>query len=319
MWLFNPIYKEKIWGGNSILKYKGLEQNEAPIGESWELSGEPGNESVVTNGKDKGLNLTELIDKYGATLLGQQNFQQYGGRFPLLVKFLDATQPLSVQVHPNDEMANRKGFPFGKTEMWYVVGAQPDSEISVGFNRPLSAEEYTKIANSDEIENCLAKHKIRKGDTFFIPAGRVHALGSGAFIMEVQQSSDLTYRIYDYGRRDSEGNLRELHTDLALEAINFDDRENPKVNYTPKTNIPVNLIDSTFFTVNALNLDQEIIRDYSERDSFVILVVTEGVVIFTTNEDSLTVKAGTTVLLPASTNQLTIKPLQQSTVVETYI
>ena len=216
------------------------------IGESWEISGVAGSESVVADGKDKGLTLTALIDKYGASLLGEKNYKRYGDSFPLLIKFIDAHDDLSVQVHPDDELARKRGSKFGKTEMWYVLGAAPGARLANGFNREVNPDEYEGLVNSGEIMDVLNFNPVKPGDTFFIPAGRVHAIGKGAFVAEIQETSDITYRLYDYKRKDKDGNERQLHTKEAFEAINFKDTEGKPVAYTAHRDIPVNLVTSPF-------------------------------------------------------------------------
>ncbi|MEZ3550084.1 MAG: class I mannose-6-phosphate isomerase [Muribaculaceae bacterium] len=319
MWTFNPIFKTVIWGGEKIAPFKGVATDQKKIGESWEISGVAGSESVVADGKDKGLTLTALIDKYGASLLGEKNYKRYGDSFPLLIKFIDAHDDLSVQVHPDDELARKRGSKFGKTEMWYVLGAAPGARLANGFNREVNPDEYEGLVNSGEIMDVLNFNPVKPGDTFFIPAGRVHAIGKGAFVAEIQETSDITYRLYDYKRKDKDGNERQLHTKEAFEAINFKDTEGKPVAYTAHRDIPVNLVTSPFFTTNLWTIDHEVMRDYSEWDTYVVIICTKGKATLTTDMETRVIKEGTSVLIPASCKKLTIIPDNLFEALETYI
>lgn len=319
MWTFKPILKTIIWGGDKIAPFKGIETEQKSIGESWEISGVTGSESIVASGKDEGLTLPQLIDRYGADLLGKKNYNKYGNKFPLLIKFIDARNDLSVQVHPDDELARKRGSEFGKTEMWYVLGAEDGAVLANGFNRNVNPAEYRNLVETGEIMDVLNFNSIKPGDTFYIPAGRVHAIGKGSFIAEIQETSDITYRLYDYKRRDAQGKERELHTEEAFEAINFNDTEGRAVEYEAKADIPVNLVTSPFFTTNLLKIDHEIIRNYSEWDTFVIIICTKGSAKLTTQEGSRELKEGHSVLIPASCKALTISPNEYFEALETYI
>jgi len=319
MWTFNPIFKTVIWGCEKIAPFKGVATDQKKIGESWEISGVAGSESVVADGKDKGLTLTALIDKYGASLLGEKNYKRYGDSFPLLIKFIDAHDDLSVQVHPDDELARKRGSKFGKTEMWYVLGAAPGARLANGFNREVNPDEYEGLVNSGEIMDVLNFNPVKPGDTFFIPAGRVHAIGKGAFVAEIQETSDITYRLYDYKRKDKDGNERQLHTKEAFEAINFKDTEGKPVAYTAHRDIPVNLVTSPFFTTNLWTIDHEVMRDYSEWETYVVIICTKGKATLTTDMETRVIKEGTSVLIPASCKKLTIIPDNLFEALETYI
>ncbi len=319
MWKFEPLLKSTIWGGEKIAPFKGIETEQKQIGESWEISGVSGSESVVANDADKGLTLSGLIDKYGAELLGERNFRKFGNRFPLLIKFIDARQDLSVQVHPDDGIAQRHGMPNGKTEMWYVVDCDRDARLANGFNRAVDPKEYESLVESGEIEKVLNFMPIKPGDVYFIPAGRVHAIGKGSFVAEIQQTSDATYRLYDYHRKDKDGNERELHTALAKEAINFNDTEGNAVEYTAHPDIPVNLVNTPFFTTNLLQIDREVMRDYRENESFVAIIVVEGEADFICGEERLSAHRGETLLIPSSAKGLTIVPKGNLTALETYV
>lgn len=302
MWKFKPIHKPTIWGG-----------------ERWEISGVPGSESVVESGVDTGLSLGALIEKYDAELLGERIYKKYGQNFPLLVKFIRANADLSVQVHPNDELANRRGYPFGKTEMWYVAETGKGAKIANGFQRRVAPEEYDTLVKTGKIEDVLKYIDIRPGEIYYIPSGRVHAICGECLIIEIQQTSDVTYRIYDYNRRDQNGMLRELHTDLAREAINFDDTEGESETYVQRKNIPVNVIKSPYFCTNLLNADSELMRDYSERDTFVILICIEGEAEISCGAKSVRLKPGNSVLVPASSPGVIIEPDNNVSLIETYI
>lgn len=319
MWTFKPILKTTIWGGERIAPFKKIETDLHCIGESWEVSGVEGSESVVASAPDEGLTISQLIDKYGESLLGRNNFLRFGRHFPLLVKFIDAASDLSIQVHPDDEIARRHGGLNGKTEMWYVLDAAPDARLANGFKAPVDPEQYKRMVEDGSILDALNFMDVSKGEAFFIPARRVHAIGAGALIAEVQQTSDATYRIYDYGRLDADGNPRQLHTDSALETVNFEDTDGRAVDYTPQDDIPVNVVDSRFFTVNVLRVAADFIRDYSERDSFVILVAVEGAAMLKCGADEMRIEAGTSVLVAASERNVEIKPEGTLRLLETYI
>lgn len=319
MWIFKPILKQTIWGGNRIAPYKGIESSVENVGESWELSGVEGNESIVAEGDDKGLSLPQLIDKYGASLMGSHNFLKFGNRFPLLIKFIDAREDLSVQVHPDDAMAKRYGQPNGKTEMWYVLEAKPGARLANGFRKPVNPDDYESLVQTGEIEQELNFVDITPGETYFIPAGRVHAIGAGSFVAEIQQTSDATYRLYDYHRKDAKGNERELHTELAKEALNFNDTDGNPIKSEWIENIPVNLVRSPYFTTNLLNLDAAITRDYTENDSFVVLIITDGRAELRCGNESINIHKGQTVLIPASAARVTINPDTSISLLETYI
>ena len=252
---FIPIYKTKIWGGNKFEKL--FKRKEIPLhcGESWEVSGVEGDLSVVSNGFLKGNNLDELIEVYMGDLVGDSVYETFGNSFPLLVKFIDASDDLSVQVHPGDDLAWKRHNCPGKTEMWYVIHAEEGSQLVAGLNRKLSKEEYVEAVENGGLHNMLNILKVENGDVFFVPPGCVHAIGKGVLLCEVQQASDITYRIFDYNRLDDDGNPRELHTDLAADAMDFECVNNTKQEYTPKNNEPVNIIDCKYFTTNIFEFD----------------------------------------------------------------
>lgn len=319
MWIFEPILKSTIWGGDRIASFKKIKTDMTDVGESWEVSGVEGSESVVAAGPDKGLSLSSLIDKYGSDLVGERNFIKYGDLFPMLVKFIDASRDLSIQVHPDDDIARKHGKRNGKTEMWYVLNAEKGARLALGFKEKINPDEYEKLVESGKIEEVLNFIPIKKGDVFYIPGGRVHAIGAGAFVVEIQQTSDDTYRIYDYHRKDKDGNERQLHTELAKECIRFDDTNVKPVEYTPHRDIPVNLVSSQYFYTNLLQIDEVVLRDYSEWDTFVIIIATHGKASLTCGEETIDIHEGMSVLIPASARMLTIKPKGNFTALETYI
>lgn len=309
MMKFDPILKQTLWGGDKINDYKHLNNSLTHIGESWEISGVPGHESVVANGPWKGTALPALIDRLGADLVGRDNYERFGTLFPLLVKFIDARLDLSIQVHPDDRLAHeRHGCP-GKNEMWYVIAAEPGAQLCAGLSHPISPEEYERRIADGSIEDVLCFHKLRAGDVFHIPAGRVHSIGAGAFIAEIQQTSDITYRIYDYNRRDDNGRLRELHTEWARDAIDYTVQADYRTHYTPHTNEPVELVSSPHFTTSLYDLTEDMHCDYSELDTFIIYICTKGAATLCDDAGSeLAISQGETVLIPACTRSVHIRP-----------
>ncbi|MDR1096635.1 MAG: mannose-6-phosphate isomerase [Tannerella sp.] len=317
---FKPIFKEIIWGGMDILPYKGLPPDSRKIGESWELSHVEQNFSVVDNGRLKGKSIDGLIKEYGAQLLGEKVFRKSGNTFPLLIKFIDARDNLSIQVHPDDELAGKRHHSLGKTEMWYVVKAAPDAILYSGFSQQINADEYVHRVENNSIMDVLQSYPVKQGDVFFLPAGRVHAIGSGCFIAEIQQTSNITYRIYDYNRKDANGNERELHTGWAKDAIDYTLYPDCKTHYTPQENKAVELVKCNHFTTNLLKLNKTGQRDYSQLDSFVIYICMKGKAIIRDNKNNeLPVHRGQTVLIPADTKSITIETEQDSELLETCI
>ena len=317
---FKPILKEIIWGGSDILPYKGIPADSRKIGESWELSHVSDNFSVVANGNLEGKNIDELIKEYGASLLGKKVIEQSGDTFPLLIKFIDARDNLSIQVHPDDTLAKTRHNSLGKTEMWYVVKATPDAILYSGFTQQINADEYVKRVEDDSIMDVLKCYNVKAGDVFFLPAGRVHAIGSGCFIAEIQQTSNITYRIYDYNRKDSDGNGRELHTEQAKDAIDYKLYPDYKTQYTPAENDATELAKCKYFTTNLLTLNEVMSRDLSLIYSFVVYICMEGKAVLKDNKgNKLPVLQGQTVLIPADTDSITIEPDQDSKFLETFL
>lgn len=316
---FKPIFKERIWGGRKIETAFGkkLPAGEK-IGESWELSGVDGNVSVVANGTLKGNNLQELIEIYMGDLVGDKVFEKYGEEFPLLIKLIDADDNLSIQVHPDDELAAQRHHSFGKTEMWYVVGHEPDAMLYLGFNQPVDKEKYLKYLEAGTLAELLNAYKVQDGDAYFIPAGTIHAIGKGLLIAEIQQTSDITYRVFDWNRVDPKtGQGRELHTELALDAIEYKSRSDYKTVAAPKVNAPVTLEKCPYFQTNSLIVDGAVERDYADMDSFVIYICLDGNLELEYDGGTETVKKGETVLIPAELNEVRLKG--QGKVLEVYI
>lgn len=318
---FGPILKQMIWGGNRILSYKGLVLNMSNIGESWELSGVPGNESVVSNGEFAGRTITELIKEYGAELLGRHVYETYGENFPLLIKFIDARDDLSIQVHPDDAMARAvHGQPFGKTEMWYVVSADKDAHLMSGLSAEITPKEYVSRVENNTITDVLCDYKVQAGDVFFLPAGRIHSIGKGCFIAEIQQTSDLTYRIYDFGRLGLDGNPRELHTELAKDAIDYSVSEDYSTAYTPVLNEDTPLVECEYFKTHLLDLTEPLSVDVKSKDSFMIVICLEGKgVLKDSQENSITLKQGETILVPASTENVTFIPESKMEILTSWV
>ena len=304
---FNPLLKTTLWGGDKIIPFKHLDSTQERVGESWEISGVKDNETVVSCGPCCGKKLNELVAGMKADLVGKDNYERFGDEFPLLIKFIDARQDLSIQVHPTDEIAHRQGKPRGKTEMWYIMESAPDAKLYSGLKQQITPEEYKKMVQDDTICDALAQYEVKEGDVFFLPAGRIHAIGTGCFLAEIQQTSDVTYRIYDFKRKDKDGNYRELHTREAAESINYTVEQDYRTHYTPMKNEGVQLVSCPYFTTAVYDLDEAMTLDYSELDSFVILIGMRGegtIVDDEGNETSL--KAGETVLIPATTKELKV-------------
>lgn len=318
---FMPIYKDKIWGGNKIKTFLNKDFGSLPnCGESWEISGIEDNISVVSNGFLAGNTLEELIEVYMGDLVGDQVFDNFGIEFPLLIKFIDANDDLSIQVHPDDEMSKKRHDAFGKTEMWYVLQADAGSKLQAGFDQEVDQDKYLFKLEHHELTDILNFEEVTAGDVYFIPAGRVHAIGKGILLAEIQQTSDVTYRIYDYDRRDDHGNPRELHTELALDAIDFTLFSEYKTRYQSNPNESVELVKCNYFTTNLLYLDKVVEKDYNKLDSFVIFICLEGEINIQTESGSESVKKGETILIPAAIENVLLKPVSASAkLLEVYV
>jgi mannose-6-phosphate isomerase len=317
---FKPLMHDRIWGGNKLSAILNKPALSEKAGESWEISAVDGNLSTVSNGFLEGNNLEELIEVYMGDLVGERIFEKYGLQFPLLIKFIDANDKLSIQVHPDDELAMARHNSFGKTEMWYVLQADDDAELIVGFNQKTNQKNYLKHLESGTLQELLHTEKVKPGDVFFLPAGRVHAIGAGILLAEVQQTSDITYRIYDFKRRDANGKERELHTEQALQAINFEDAEDFKTKYKDEINKPVELITCPYFTTNMLHINHPVERDFNDLDCFVIYMCVEGScqIVYDKGE-KINLRKGETVLIPAILPEFTINPNDSVKLLEVYI
>ncbi len=303
---FVPYLKSVIWGGDKICRYKGISQPEPKIGESWEISAVPGHESIVEEGEYAGMSITELIDQFGTDLLGSKVMKRYDGKFPLLIKLIDARDNLSVQVHPDDELALKRHGSLGKTEMWYIINTDEEAKIYAGLNLEMTPDDYVdRVANGSFAET-LAVHDSAPGDVFFLPAGRVHAIGAGNLLAEIQESSDITYRIYDYDRRDANGNPRELHTDQAKNAIDYKIYPDYKNQPIDPNNRNVRLVECNHFTTDRILLDGHLDLDMNY-DSYTILMCLDGEVELLFEEEKMLLRHGTTVLLRASMTIITLR------------
>ena len=317
---FHEIYKRPIWGGKKICSYKGVNLDYESVGESWEISAVEDNVSVVANGEDAGTTLTELLARYGAQLVGQHVWDKFGTTFPLLIKFIDACDNLSIQVHPNDELARQRHNSFGKTELWYVIDAEEGAGLYSGFSQAITPNEYVERVANNSIMDVLQFHHTRPGDVYFLPSGRIHAIGKGVLLAEIQQTSNITYRIYDYNRVDKDGNPRELHTELAQDAIDYNLYDNLKTNYESCPNKPAELVECPYFTTNLLNIDTNCHRNLLQLDSFVIYMCMRGAVTITAgNGTTVALKQGETCLVPASISNITLQPTQCAELLECYI
>lgn len=308
--LFEPNLHEVVWGGNQLKPYKGLEPSDELIGESWEVSAVPTSTSIVSNGVFAGKDLITVINENPDTILGKKVNEKYNGKLPLLVKFIDAKRDLSIQVHPNDEMAQREHGKMGKSEMWYVIKAEEGAHLYAGFKQEITAEEYQQRIADGTITDVLADHKVKAGDVFYLPAGRVHAICGGILLAEVQQSSDVTYRIFDYNRPGMDGKPRELHTELAAKALDYHVIDNYRTDYTESSNKAVQIIDSPYFSVRVLEISRAFHRDLRKYDSFIITMCIDGdckIRVRSTGEEIL-LKQGNSTLIPAAIADYDIIP-----------
>ena len=315
---FKALLKQTIWGGDKIIPFKHLDDHLENVGESWEISGVPGNETVVADGEYAGKKLNELVIEQKDKLVGKANYERFGDEFPLLIKFIDARQDLSIQVHPTDEIAKRQGKERGKTEMWYIMDSDKDAKLYSGLKKQITPEQYKAMVEDDTITDALAQYEVKEDDSFFLPAGRIHAIGTGCFLAEIQQTSDVTYRIYDFKRKDKDGNYRQLHTKEAAECINYTVEDDYRTHYEHKKNEGVTLVECPYFTTAVYDLDEPMTLDYSELDSFVILIGLKGEGTITDNEgNTVTISAGESILVPATTDTLRVEGTIK--MLETYV
>jgi len=308
--VFEPIFRQMVWGGEKIPAYKGVKTDIGHIGESWEISAYGDKISVVANGPLAGRDLNSLVKEFKAELVGKHVYADTGDEFPLLIKFIDALSDLSIQVHPNNEMAARVHGPEakGKTEMWYVISADPGAALYCGLKKAITPDDYTRMVADGTITDALQRYEVQPGDVFFLPAGRVHSICSGCFIAEIQQTSDLTYRIWDYGRLGLDGKPRQLHTELAREAIDYKVYpEGYKTAYKHSKNSEVVLVSCPYFTTSLFDLDKPLGKDLHDIDSFIVAMVLEGSGSLECMGTSTPLRQGTTVLIPASAESLRFK------------
>ncbi len=304
---FNPILKERLWGGTKLktLFNKPIETD--ITGESWEVSAVKGDISVVANGEFAGKSLQDLINHYPNELLGKHVYEKFGADFPILIKFIDAREDLSIQVHPNDALAKERHNSFGKTEMWYVMQADKGAELIVGFNKNVTKEEYQQHLDNGTLTDIMNYEKVTEGDTFFINTGKVHAIGGGIIIAEIQQTSDITYRVYDFNRKDKNGNLRELHTEQALDAIDYEKKDDFKVSYSKSENTTNEMVNCPYFITNYLKLSSDFEKEIGSDDSFHIYMCVKGSGTVSDGKTELFVNQGETVLFPAVCDKLYVK------------
>ena len=298
---FQPLLKQTLWGGDKIIPFKHLSTVMENVGESWEISGVKDNETIAAG---DGRSLNQLVRDMKGRLVGEANYQRFGDEFPLLIKLIDARQDLSIQVHPTDEIAHRQGRERGKTEMWYVMDSAPDAKLYNGLKLQITPEQYKQMVADDTICDALAQYSVKEGDCFFIPAGRIHAIGAGCFLAEIQQTSDVTYRIYDFKRKDKDGNYRQLHTQEASESINYTVLDDYRTHYQPRTNESQLLVECPYFTTAVYDLTEAMTIDYSELDSFVILIGMKGEGTLTIDGETVAFSAGETILIPASAQEV---------------
>jgi|TARA_B110000483_G_scaffold139524_1_gene166656 mannose-6-phosphate isomerase len=318
---FTPIFKYRLWGGEKLKSVLNKKYTETNIGESWEISAVEEGETVVAAGSLQGKTLQDLIKEYKGAFLGKAVYEQFGNDFPLLIKFIDAKTPLSIQVHPGNEIAKERHNSFGKNEMWYVMEADAAAELIVGFDKKLAKEAYQKSVADGSILNLMHHENVAEGDTFYIPTGRVHAIGAGVLLAEIQQTSDITYRMFDYNRVDAKtGKLRDLHNDLAIDVIDFECHESYKTSYATKKNVSNALVHSPYFTSNLLIIEGSLKKDYSSLDSFVIYICVAGAIELSCNNETFSFKRGETMLLPAAQEHVELKAISEgSKLLEVYL
>jgi mannose-6-phosphate isomerase len=317
---FKTIYKDKIWGGEKIKTILNKDFSPLPnCGETWEISGVKSDVSIIANGNLTGISLVQVLIDYKDELLGAKNYERFGNEFPLLIKFIDANEDLSIQVHPDDELAKKRHNSFGKTEMWYVIQADEGAGLISGFKQEVDEAQYLEKFNLGKLSDILNKEEAKANDVFFLPAGRVHTIGKGLLIAEIQQTSDITYRIYDFDRVDDKGNKRELHVEEALAAIDYQFYDDYKTKYTPQKNEVVELVTCQYFTTNVLDFTKNITKDYTYLDSFVIHVCLEGSYILKYGIEELPVNMGDCILIPATTQKVELVTNSGFKILESYI
>jgi len=317
---FEPLLKEKIWGGQELVNhyYKKADPS-VKFGECWEISAVSENLSVVSNGFLAGNNIEELIEVYMGDITGDAVYDKFGYEFPLLIKLIEAREDLSIQVHPGNEMARERHNAYGKTEMWYILESEKGSRIFTGFKEPTDKDTYINALKSGDLSQIMNVENTEPGDVFFTPAGRIHAIGAGVILAEIQQTSDITYRIFDWNRKDQDGNERELHTDMALDAIDFKAAGQNRIRVIPTLNKTENLINCEFFTTNIINFNENISKDYTLIDSFIIYLCIEGEFLIRWEGNSEPVIKGEIVLLPAMIKEVNLEPAPYAKLLEIFI
>lgn len=314
---FQPILKDKIWGGQKLKTLLNKNSDLPNIGESWEISDVEGDTSIVANGSLKGQSLKQLLETYKEDLIGLQNHRIFNDKFPLLIKFIDAKEDLSIQLHPNDELAAKRHNSFGKTEMWYTLQADEGANLMVGFNQEMTPKKYLNHLKNKTLTEILNFDKVKTGDTYFIEVGRIHAIGAGVMVAEIQQTSDITYRVYDWDRVDDDGNERELHNDLAIDAFDFDMPDNFRVSYDKKENQSNQMVSCPYFTTNYLKINKKIHKE-NHHDSFIIYMCVDGEAEILANNFYETIKNGETILLPAAIKDYEITS-KNASLLEVYV
>ncbi|WP_431111192.1 type I phosphomannose isomerase catalytic subunit [Winogradskyella poriferorum] len=314
---FKPILKDKIWGGTKLIEHFNKSSDSNKLGESWEISTVSGDVSEVVNGEFKSQNLQDLLELYKGDLIGDKNYKRFGNNFPLLIKFIDAKQDLSIQLHPDDDLAKARHNSFGKTEMWYVMQADENANLIVGFNQEIDGKTYLRHLEEKTLTEILNFDKVKAGDTYFIEAGRLHAIGAGVLLAEIQQTSDVTYRVYDWDRVDEEGNERELHNDIAIDAFKFDLKDDFRINYNKEKNASNKMVSCPFFTTNFIELDSNLEKE-NIYDSFLIYMCVDGEVEVVTEDTKEVISKGETILLPAVVKDFTLNS-KNAKLLEVYV
>ncbi|MDP3001935.1 MAG: class I mannose-6-phosphate isomerase [Bacteroidales bacterium] len=317
---FEPVLKEKVWGGNALVtRFNKNPTGSLHIGESWELSAIADNQSIISNGFLAGNNIGELIEVYMGDITGDSIYEKFGNEFPLLIKFIEAREDLSIQVHPGNALAKERHKAYGKTEMWYILESEKDSKIYTGFREGVTKEMYEEALTTGKLADLLNVENVEAGDIFFTPAGRVHAIGAGIVLVEIQQTSDITYRIFDWNRKNSGKEQRELHTELALDAIDFTATGKNKIRKEPALNNTENLVSCEFFNTNILCLNRAVRKEYYLNDSFVVYICIDGEFLIRWDKSSGKVSKGETVLLPAMIKEVTLEPVREARLLEIFI
>jgi mannose-6-phosphate isomerase len=316
---FEPILKDKIWGGEKLATLLNKQSARKDIGESWEISDVEGDTSIVVNGELKGQNLKQLIAEFKADLVGEKIYTHFGEKFPLLIKFIDAKEALSIQLHPHDDLAKKRHNSFGKTEMWYVMQADEKANLIVGFQKEVTSKEYIKHLENKTLLDILNVDEVENGDVYFIPTGRVHAIGAGVLLAEIQQTSDITYRIYDWDRPNPDGTFRDLHTEEAIDAIDYSAQNSYKTVYSKEQNKASEIVSCPYFTTNVLPINGEVFINHEEKDSFVIYMCVAGNVEFKYQNQIEKLQMGETILIPNCIQNISVSSDEKSELLEVYI